>query len=237
MMALVYHGTPMTPRAALLSMAGRAFCVSFYRPDSVADVESIAPFTMYDNGAFSFWMQAVRQGVDPTDAARYDWDAYYEWLEPRLFHPGRWAIIPDAPAAPSQFNDGLLNDWPHGDRGAPVWHMDGPIERLLRLCERYSRVCLGWIGDPKREPVGCDAYRRRMDEVAGLLGNRWPALHMLRGVAVAGDYPFVSADSTSLAQNGHRYDWMDGQSCLFDGARPQWFGRRSYADRLESLAA
>jgi hypothetical protein len=234
-MALVYHGTPLTPKAALLAMRGRAFCVSFYRPDNVADVEAIAPFVMYDNGAFSFWRQAVRAGVDPTDAARFDWEDYFRWLEPRLFEPGRWAIIPDAPAAPSQLNDGLLNDWPHGsDRGAPVWHMDGPLDRLGKLCDRYSRVCLGWIGDPKREPVGCDAYRRRMDEVGALLGNRWPPLHMLRGTAVAGDYPFLSADSTSLAQNGHRYDWRDREN-LFE-PHGQWRGRMAYADRLERMA-
>lgn len=156
------------------------------------------------------------------------WRAYYDWLEPVLFEPGRWAIMPDSPAAPSQLNDGLLNDWPFGGRGAPVWHMDGPIERLARMCERFPRVCLGWIGDPKREPVGCDAYRRKMDEVAALMGNRWHPLHMLRGTAVAFDYPFLSADSTSLAQNGWRYDSpMDG--LLGD----PWRGRKAYADRLE----
>ena len=114
------------------------------------------------------------------------------------------------------------------------------MERLGRLCERYDRVCLGWIGrmiagpdgklmaDPKEKRVGCDAYRRRMDEVAAFLGNRWPVIHMMRGTAVAQDYPFFSADSTSLAQNGHRYDspmdvlWGD-----------PWRGRRAYADRLE----
>jgi hypothetical protein len=42
------------------------------------------------------------------------WEAYYRWLEQRLFWPGRWAIIPDSPGAPSQINDGLLNDWPFG---------------------------------------------------------------------------------------------------------------------------
>lgn len=234
-MALVYHGTPLTPRAALLAMEGRSFCVSFFRPDSVADVETIAPFIMYDNGAFSFWMQAMRGGQEW--APERDWTTYYEWLEARLFLPGRWAVIPDSPGAPSQLNDGLLNDWPFGQRGAPLWHMDGPIDRLARLCERYDRVCLGWIGDPKREPVGCDAYRRRMDEVAALIGNRWPVLHMMRGVAVAGDYPFVSADSTSLAQNGHRYDWMDRQHHLFDGVRNRWSGRQFYADKLERMAA
>jgi hypothetical protein len=45
---VVYHGTPMTPRDALLSVcAGRAMCVSFYRPDDVEAVEAIAPAIMF----------------------------------------------------------------------------------------------------------------------------------------------------------------------------------------------
>lgn len=236
-MALVYHGTPMTPRAALQAVcAGRANCVSFYRPDDVVTVEAISPFIMYDNGAFSFWKQAMKAGQEWDDSER-DWAPFFTWLEVRLFRPGRWAVIPDCPGAPSQLNDALLNEWPFGrDLGAPLWHMDGPLDRLARLCDRYARVCLGWIGHPKLEPVGCDAYRRRMDEVAALLGNRWPPLHMMRGVAVAGDYPFLSADSTSLAQNGHRYDHKDRQWTLFGETAP-WTGRREYADRLERKAA
>lgn len=151
-----------------------------------------------------------------------DWSPYFEWLEPRLFEPGRWAIMPDMPGAPSQLNDSILPLWPFGQRGAPVWHMDGPIERLLRLCERHARVCLGWTG-PK---VGSPEYHQRMHEVDQALGNRWPVLHMLRGTAVAFDYPFVSADSTSLAQNGWRYD------TAFDFG-DRWAGRRAYADTLE----
>lgn len=236
MMALVYHGTPLTPRSALLAMEGRSFCVSFYRPDSVADVETIAPFIMYDNGAFSFWMKAAKAGQEWDDSAR-DWTPYYDWLDGRLWQPGRWAVIPDCPGAPSQLNDALLKDWPHGtSRGVPLWHMDAPIGRLLSLCDRFDRVALGWIGHPKREPVGCDRYRFVMDEVATALGNRWPPIHMMRGVAVAGDYPFLSADSTSLAQNGHRYDWMDRQHDLLTGPAEQWHGRRQYADRLERKA-
>jgi hypothetical protein len=233
MMALVYHGTPLTPAAALHAVAGRAFCVSYYRADDAGRVEAMAPYVMYDNGAFSFWMQAIRQGVDPMDAGCGDWSGYYGWLEERLWDAGRWAVIPDKPAAPSQLNDGLLNEWPHGRaRGAPVWHMDGSLDRLARLCDRYDRVCLGWIGDPKREPVGCDAYRARMDEVAGLMGNSWHPLHMLRGVLVGGEYPFVSCDSTSLAQNHHRY-----RLPLFAGTADEWTGVRAYADKLEAMAA
>ncbi len=171
-------------------MAGRSFCVSFYRPDDTAVVEQIAASIMYDNGAFSFWKQAMKLGAEWDEVER-DWVPYYDWLAERLWIGDRWAVIPDRPGAPSQLNDALLNEWPHGtERGAPLWHMDGPISRLGRLCEKYERVCLGWIGHPKREPVGCPAYRERMDEVAALFGNSWPKIHMMRGVAVARDYPF-----------------------------------------------
>lgn len=231
-MALVYHGTPLTPRAALRAMTGRAFCISYFRRDCWADAEEVGARVMYDNGAFSFWQQALRTGVDARGPG--DWSGYYEWLDRRLWQPGRWAIIPDVPGQGSQLNDTLLAEWPHGrSRGAPVWHMDGPIDRLLRLCERFDRVCLGWIGESDDERVvGCGAYRRRMDEVGRALGADWPPLHMLRGVAVGGDYPFISCDSTSLAQNGWRYDApMDA---LFGDP---WRDRRAYADRLERLAA
>lgn len=44
----IYHGTPMTPRAALESvLPGRASCVSFYRPDDVEAVEGICPDIMF----------------------------------------------------------------------------------------------------------------------------------------------------------------------------------------------
>lgn len=47
-MPTIYHGTPMTPRAALVDVcAGRAMCVSFYRPDDVEAVEAISPAIMF----------------------------------------------------------------------------------------------------------------------------------------------------------------------------------------------
>lgn len=213
-------------------------CVSFYTPQDVETVDRISPKIMYDNGAFSEWRAALKRG-EPW-FIREDWTPYYRWLEPRLFEPGRWAVIPDAPGAPSQLNDSLLKDWPFGtEKGAPLWHMDGPISRLIDLASRYDRVCLGWVGefDPAtgtiradQKAVGCAAYRRTMDEVDKAFGNRWPEnVHMMRGIAVAHDYPFGSADATSLAQNGHRYDSpMDALT----GA--PWRGRKAYADALEA---
>jgi hypothetical protein len=47
MQPTIYHGTPMTPRAALQQMSGRAFCVSFYRPDDVEVVQQISPAIMF----------------------------------------------------------------------------------------------------------------------------------------------------------------------------------------------
>lgn len=46
--AVIYHGTPMTPRAALLDAgAGRAMCVSFFRPEDAEVVEAISPDVMF----------------------------------------------------------------------------------------------------------------------------------------------------------------------------------------------
>jgi hypothetical protein len=208
-------------------MKGRDAVVSFFRPDSLKDVEEICPSIIYDNGAFSFWQQAMKRGEEWDDKPR-DWSSYYRWLECRI-SPERRAVIPDMPGAPSQLNDSLINDWPYGrDVGIPLWHMDGPIARLGSLCDQFDTVALGWIGHPKKFPVGCDDYRDRMDEVGKLFGNSWPKIHMMRGILVAFDYQFDSADSTSLAQNGWRYD-----SPIETFIGDQWKGRRAYADRLE----
>lgn len=46
--AVIYHGTPLTPRAALNSiMPGRAGCVSFYRPDDLEALLAICPQLMF----------------------------------------------------------------------------------------------------------------------------------------------------------------------------------------------
>lgn len=47
-MTVIYHGTPLTPRSALLEVCkGRAMCVSFFRPDDVEAVEAISPDIMF----------------------------------------------------------------------------------------------------------------------------------------------------------------------------------------------
>lgn len=45
---VIYHGTPLTPRAAFNSvMPGRAACVSFFRPDDLEAVLAVCPQAMF----------------------------------------------------------------------------------------------------------------------------------------------------------------------------------------------
>lgn len=47
-MTIIHHGTPLTPKAALLDVGkGRAFCVSFFHPQDVEAVQEISPAIMF----------------------------------------------------------------------------------------------------------------------------------------------------------------------------------------------
>jgi hypothetical protein len=195
-MTLHYHGTPISPNAAMLTLAGRCFCVSYARPNQVMLAHQLGQSVLLDNGAFSAF----------TRGEATDWPGYYQWCDRWLAHPTTWAVIPDVIDGPSQEQDGLLNEWPHGHRGAPVWHLDEPITRLLRLADEWPRVCLGSSGEFWK--VLSEPWRRRMDEVFNEVGRRHrrlPWLHMLRGMqACRGYWPFGSVDSTDIGQNHHR---------------------------------
>lgn len=190
-----YHGTPITPISALYEMGGRHFCVSHIRPDDVRRCHEIGQSVMLDNGAFSKW----KRGADT------DWPKYYDWCDKWLDHPTTWAVIPDVIDAGTQEQDALIREWPHGHRGAPVWHMDEPIDRLLRLVDEWPRVCVGSTDEYSR--VLSPAWRYRMDMVWNEVAkrrNRLPWLHMLRGMQLSGmGWPFASVDSTDIAQNHH----------------------------------
>ena len=192
-----YHGTPITPYAALYALAGRHFCVSHFRPDQVARVEEQAQTLMLDNGAFSHFK---------LKAPKYDWTDFYEWCDPLLDRPTTWAVIPDVIDAGSQEQDALLREWPHGHRGAPVWHMDEPISRLLRLLDDWPRVCIGSTAEYWQ--IKSSVWVRRMDDIwnnVALRHRRAPWIHMLRGMQLSGDvWPFASVDSTDVAQNHNR---------------------------------
>lgn len=190
-----YHGTPITPQSVLLSTAGACYCVSHIRPDNVRTAHAIGQSVMLDNGAFSKW----KSGKET------DWTAYYAWCDEWLDYPTTWAVIPDVINAGTQEQDALLREWPHGQKGAPVWHMDEPIARLLDLCDKWQRVCIGSTAE--FATVLSPAWCFKMDEAFNAISarhKRLPWVHMLRGMQLAGKHwPFASVDSTDVAQNHH----------------------------------
>ena len=196
-MTLHFHGTPITPRAVLLDLRGKCFCVSYAAPADVTVCHDIGQSVMLDNGAFSLW----RAGK-PTD-----WPGYYAWAERWLDYQTSWAVVPDVIAGDEAANDELIRQWPHGRRqAAPVWHLHEQISRLCRLAETWPRVCLGSSGS--YAVVGDARWHDRMTDAMNQLCGNGPApvwLHMLRGMALSGSiYPFASVDSTDVARNHKR---------------------------------
>ncbi len=195
-MTIHYHGTPITPIRALVELRGCHFCVSHAAPQDVARCHKIGQSVMLDNGAFSKWKSQKET----------NWPEFYDWAERWLAYPTTWAVIPDVIDGGSQMQDALLREWPFGHKGAPVWHMDEPLSRLLRLADEWPRVCIGSTG--QFAAVMSPAWRRMMDEIWNELarGRRFlPAIHMLRGMRCSGRrWPFASVDSTDVAQNHNR---------------------------------
>ena len=195
-MMIHYHGTPITPITALYELKGRHFCVSHAAPQDVSRCHQIGQSVMLDNGAFTKWKTGK-----PTD-----WPSFYRWAEPWLSCATTWAVIPDVIDGGSQLQDALVREWPFGAKGAPVWHMDEPMDRLLRLCDEWARVCIGSTAE--YAVVLSDPWERRMDECWNEIGKRHqflPWVHMLRGMQCSGRrWPFASVDSTDVAQNHNR---------------------------------
>lgn len=172
--------------------------MSFIRPDDVRRVHDIGQSVMLDNGAYSAWKRG----------AATNWPGYYKWCDQWLHYPTTWAVPPDVIDAPSQEQDAMLNEWPHGKRQAgPVFHLDEPLYRLCRLVDDgWSRVCIGSTAE--YAVVLSEAWERRMDETWDQLARtfgRTPPIHMLRGMQCSGlRWPFASVDSTDIAQNHNR---------------------------------
>lgn len=208
-----YHGTPITPVAALAELAGKHFCVSHAAPQDVARAHMIGQSVMLDNGAFSAWKSGRAT----------DWTGFYQWCDSWLDYPTTWAVIPDVIDAGTQEQDALLREWPHGQKGAPVWHMDEPIYRLLRLCDEWPKVCIGSTAE--YATVLSEPWCRRIDEAWNEIASRHkrlPWVHMLRGMQLSGKHwPFASVDSTDVARNHHlphqsprkMADRWDGAQC------------------------
>ncbi len=208
-----YHCSDINPHTKLLDLAGRHLLVSHAYPRSVKISHQIAQSVLLDNGAFSVW----RSG------ATANWAGYYEWCDEWLDCPTTWAIIPDVIDAGSASQDALLGDWPHGERGAPVWHMDESVDRLVRLVESWPRVCIGSAG--KWPDVGTDSWHQRMNRVFNVMAQqpRMPWLHGLRMQGVGHLYPFASVDSADIARNNNRpQNTIKGMAERWDASQPSF---------------
>lgn len=199
-MTLHYHGTPITPRDRLLELAGRNFCVSYASPHQVETCHQIGQSVMLDNGAFTFWRQNISTTPDW-------WAKYAEWAAEWLDYKTTWAVIPDVIDGDEEANDLLIAKWPRRfyKQSAPVWHMHESLDRLVRLCTAWDKVCIGSSG--QYATVGTPQWHRRMEAVFNRVCGNGPApwLHMLRGMALCeGPYPFASVDSTDVARNHNR---------------------------------
>lgn len=210
-MTIHYHGTPITPNSVLLSLAGKNFCVSHANPQQVETCHKIGQSVMLDNGAFTAWTQGK-----PTN-----WPAYYDWCDRWLEYSTTWAVIPDAIDAGSEAQEELIRQWPHGDRGVPVWHMDEPIDRLLRLLDSWPMVCIGSAGEFAK--LLTSKWEARMDDAwdaISLRHRRTPRIHMLRGMQMCRlRWPFFSVDSTDIARNHNRHNQPKLRAELWDASQ------------------
>lgn len=190
-MTIHFHGTPITPAAQLVRMAGEHFCVSFYRPDNADACEAIGQSVLWDNGAFSAF----------TRGAQIDERALYEWLEPRLYHPHR-AVVLDRIDGTVDDQRAMVKRWPFARALSwPVWHLHEPLDYLSELSDEWGALCFGSSGDYWE--IGSTAWVRRMDQAFDHLARRGhlPWVHGLRMLGQVRAYPLASADSTNTAQN------------------------------------
>lgn len=194
---LHYHGTPITPRAELLTLAGRNFCVSFAQPQDIRACHEIGQSVMLDNGAYSYWRDPAKPPID--------WKAWAAWVTPWLDYGTTWCVLPDSIDGDEAENDQLLHN-AAGIEGVPVWHLHESLSRLERLVDHYERVCFGSSGE--YATVGTSKWHRRVSAAFDTLANGFgqvPWVHMLRGMSLSGShYPFASVDSTDVARNHAR---------------------------------
>ncbi|CAI10247.1 hypothetical protein ebA7273 [Aromatoleum aromaticum EbN1] len=196
-----YHGTPMggTRQDSARFLIGRDALVPFTRPDDMGIVADVCRSFIFDNGAFSVWKRG----------AVLDVPGYLAWVRDWCKHPGfEWALIPDEIEGDEQANDALISKFEDADLGrygVPVWHLHESIDRLTRLCDKWSTVALGSSG--QWATPGTARWWARMSEAMDAIcderGRPAARLHGLRMLdpEIFTRLPLASADSTNAAVN------------------------------------
>jgi hypothetical protein len=192
-----YHGGPITPdTCAIKAWRARHAFISFAHKGQLGLASEITQSFALDNGAFTFWKTGKP----------VDWTSYYEFIDQWKNHPRfDFCIIPDVIDGGSVENDKLLNDWPHGNKGVPVWHMNESDDRFIRLCNEYDRVAIGSCGeyDVSKPRKAVEKLKDVIRHVVDNNGYPITKLHGLRMLnqAVFKHIPLSTADSTNVARN------------------------------------
>lgn len=195
-----YHGTPVWGDAGevhRIAVSGAGAFVSYARPDQVEQSFRYASAVAIDNGAFSTWKRNLV----------IDWTKFYQFLM-RYYHRDKLSffVIPDTVEGGEEENDRLIRQVPamFREKAVPVWHLHEPIDRLIKLCEQWPKVCFGSSGEYAQ--VRTERWHKRMHEAFDVIyvqrsfETRVHGLRMLDG-RILGKYPLHSADSTNLACN------------------------------------
>lgn len=205
------HGTPITPRVVLEALGERDYFVSHFRPDDVEWIDANSRSWRGDNGIFSLWQASLKAGVEMV-YTRERYQAYVQWCRRWCLEgSGRcqWVVIPDPIGTGTQELDAMLREWPSdlAAFGRPVYHLDEPIDRALRLLDRYGVLCVGATGEYRVIPSA--AFCARMDELFDAIWNFFgyiPDIHLFRALQLMKPefpWPASSWDSTTIARNHH----------------------------------
>lgn len=192
-----YHGGPITPETcAYRAWNARHAFVSWAEPRQLELAASVCQSFALDNGAFSLWKSNTP----------VNWPDYYEWCAVWLPHPAcDWAVIPDVIEGSEEENDALLDEWPFGFSGVPVWHMNESVDRLVRLAADWPRVALGSAQEyDVSSPSKCVARLRDvLPAISTDDGTPKVKLHGLRMLRpeIITKVPLASGDSTNVARN------------------------------------
>lgn len=200
-----FHGTPIWGSAGAihrLAVTGAGAFVSFARMDQIQASFQHAAEVGLDNGAFSAWKRGIN----------IDWKQFYRRVEMHYDDPKlAFFVIPDVIEGGEEDNDKLIAELPAHlrDKAAPVWHLHESIERLIKLCHEWPRVCFGSSG--QYAVIRTKPWHARMTEafhaiyIQHQLKTKIHGLRMLDG-RVLGNYPLSTADSTNLACNVPKFN-------------------------------
>ena len=188
-----YHGGPLGKSDQSHEFfRGRHSLISFQHQQEMEVMAEVSHSFILDNGAFSVWKSGQTLDVP----------GYYQWIDKWRFHPGfDWCLIPDVIEGSEEENDSEINNWPLGQIGVPVWHLNESIERLVRLASEWPRIAFGSTSG--MEPGSRKFWGRMAVVMDAICSKGLPVckLHGLRmlSIDIFTNLPFSSADSAVAA--------------------------------------